>query len=138
MKQIFINLPVKNPEASMGFYAQLGFTNYPLFTDENQTCMVWGEEIYVMLQSLAIFISYNKKPIPDIKDNIAASFTLPVESLDKVNEMIENGLKAGGRETGPMLDEGFMQVRGIEDLDGHTWSLIYLDLDKFKELKARQ
>ncbi|MBS1669742.1 MAG: glyoxalase/bleomycin resistance/extradiol dioxygenase family protein [Bacteroidetes bacterium] len=138
MKQIFINLPVKNPEASMDFYAQLGFTNYPLFTDENQKCMVWSEQIYVMLQSRAIFSSYNKKPIPDIKNNIAATFTLPVESLDMVNEIIENGLKAGGKEPTPMLDEGFMQIREIEDLDGHTWSVIYLDLDKFKEIKAKQ
>ena len=138
MKQIFINLPVKDPEASMDFYAQLGFTKYPLFTDENQSCMVWSEQIYVMLQSRGMFSSFNKKPIPDIKNNIAATYTLPVESLEKVNEIIENGLKAGGKEPEPMLDEGFMQVRIIEDLDGHTWYVIHLDIDKFKEIKARQ
>ena len=120
----------------MDFYAQLGFTNYPLFTDENQSCMVWSEQIYVMLQSREIFNSYNKKPVPDIKNNIAATFTLPVESLDKVNEIIENGLKVGGKEPAPMLDEGFMQVRGVEDLDGHTWYVTHLDIDKFKEIKA--
>jgi len=51
---------------------------------------------------------------------MAASFTLPVESVDRVNEIIENGLKTGGVEPVPMLDEGFMQLRSIEDLDGHT------------------
>ena len=135
MKQIFINLPVKNVEASMNFYTQLGFTNNPLFTDEDQKCMVWSEQIYVMLQSQEIFITYTKKPIPDTINNIAATFTLPVESPDRVNEIIESGLKAGGTEPMPMLDEGFMQLRTIEDLDGHTWGVIYLDLNKFKEFK---
>ena len=51
MKQIFINLPVKNVEASMGFYTQLGFTINPLFTFDDQKCMVWSEQIYVMLQT---------------------------------------------------------------------------------------
>jgi hypothetical protein len=40
MKQIFINLPVKNVEASMGFYTQLRFTINPLFTFDNQKCML--------------------------------------------------------------------------------------------------
>lgn len=41
MKQIFINLPVKNVEASVNFYTQLGFTVDPLFTFDDQKCMVW-------------------------------------------------------------------------------------------------
>jgi predicted lactoylglutathione lyase len=97
--------------------------------------MVWSEQIYVMLQSKDFFSFYNKKPILDTKNNVAATFTLPVESLDRVNEIIENGLKAGGIEPVPMRDEGFMQVRSIEDLDGHTWGIIYLDMNKFRELK---
>jgi len=136
MKQIFINLPVKNLEQSMRFYTQLGFTNDPLFTDENQKCMVWSEHIYIMLQSKDFFGSWIQKPLSDTKNNTSATYTLPVESLDKVNEIIENGLKAGGTEPNPLLDEGFMQVRAIEDLDGHIWNIIYLDINKFKELKT--
>jgi len=138
MKQIFINLPVENLEKSMQFYNQLGFTNYALFTGESQKCMVWSEQIYLMLQAKAFFSAGNNKPIADIKNSIAASFTLPVESLASVNEIIESGLNAGGTEPMPMLDEGFMQVRSIEDLDGHIWGIIYLDMDKFKQLKAKQ
>ncbi len=131
MKQIFINLPVADVEKSMYFYEKLAFTNYPLFSGENQKCMVWSEQIYVMLQSKEFFTAHNKKTLTDTQNNIAASFTLPVESLSRVNEVIESGLKAGGTEPMPMLDEGFMQVRTIEDLDGHTWGIIYLDMSKF-------
>lgn len=136
MKQIFINLPVEDLEKSKQFYNQLGFTNFALFTGESQKCVAWSEQIYLMLQSKEFFSSGNNKPIADLKNSVAASFTLPVESLARVNEIIESGLKAGGKETMPMLDEGFMQVRSIEDLDGHIWGIIYLDMDRFRALKA--
>jgi predicted lactoylglutathione lyase len=86
---------------------------------------------------MEMFKSGNKKEIVDPKKNTIATFTLPVESLDKVNEIIENGLKAGGTESTPMLDEGFMQVRNIEDLDGHNWGIIYLDITKFKLMTGK-
>lgn len=121
----------------MGFYTQLGFTVNPLFTFDDQKCMVWSDQIYVMLQSLGKFKSGSRKDIADPQKNTIATFTLPVENLDRLNEVVENGLKAGGKEPAPMLDEGFMQVRNIEDLDGHHWAIIYLDIDKFKKMTGR-
>lgn len=138
MKQIFINLPVKDVQASMDFYLQLGFKVNPLFSFDDQKCMVWSDQIYVMLQTHEMFKTGNKKNIADPKKNTLATFTLPVESLDRVNEIIENGLKAGGSESIPMIDEGFMQVRTIEDLDGHNWGIIYLDIEKFKQTTGKQ
>jgi len=82
--------------------------------------------------------SGNKKNISAPKENVIATFTLSVESLDKVNEIIENGLNAGGTESTPLLDEGFMQVRNIEDLDGHNWGILYLDIDKFKDITGKK
>jgi predicted lactoylglutathione lyase len=137
MKQIFINLPVKDLEASMSFYAQLGFTVNPVFTFDDQKCMMWSDQIYVMLQSPEMFRSGNKKNIADPKENTIATFTLPVESPEKLNEIVENAIKAGGMEPGQIIDEGFMQLRNIEDLDGHIWGIIYLDMDQFREIKKK-
>lgn len=137
MKQIFINLPVKDLERSLEFYIQLGFTKYPLFTFDEQKCIAWSEQILVMLHSKEFFNSGNRKQMVDTTKYLTPSFTLPVESLEKVNKIIENGLKAGGKEPIPMVDEGFMQVRTIEDLDGYSWGVICLDLDKFRNLKSR-
>ena len=137
MKQIFINLPVKNVEASMNFYTQLGFTVNPLFTFDDQKCMVWSDQIYVMLQTIEMFKSGNKKNIADTKENTTATFTLPVESIHRLNEIIENALKAGGTEPMKTIDEGYMQVRNIEDLDGHHWGIIFLDIDKFKKITGK-
>lgn len=137
MKQIFINLPVKNVDASMNFYSQIGFTINPLFTFDDQKCMVWTDQIYVMLQTLEMSKTGEKKNIADPKINRIATFTLPVESLDKVNEIMEKGLKAGGTEPTELIDEGFMQIRNIEDLDGHNWGIIFLDIEKFKKMTGK-
>ncbi|MBA3682087.1 MAG: glyoxalase/bleomycin resistance/extradiol dioxygenase family protein [Bacteroidetes bacterium] len=137
MKQIFINLPVKNVETSMDFYTKLGFTVNPLFTFDDQKCMVWSDHIYVMLQTLEMFKSGNKKNIADPKKSTIATFTLPVESIDSLNEIVENCLKAGGTEPTQIINEGFMQMRNIEDLDGHNWGIIFLDVDKFKKMKRK-
>jgi uncharacterized protein len=131
MKQIFINLPVKDVNASMQFYTKLGFTVNPLFTFDDQKCMAWSDQIYVMLQTVEMFKSGNRKNPADPKKNTIATFTLPVESLTQLNEIMENGLKAGGTELTPAIDEGFMQVRNLEDLDGHIWGILFLDMDKF-------
>lgn len=137
MKQIFINLPVKDVDRSKDFYIQLGFTLNPLFSFEDQKCMVWSDQIYVMLQSIEMFQKVNVKKLADPKENRIATFTLPVESFDKVNEIIEKGLKAGGAEPTKPINEGFMQIRNIEDLDGHNWGIIFLDVEKFRKMTGK-
>lgn len=137
LKQLFLNLPVKNLQKSQAFYEALGFSINPVFTDEDQKCMVWSEQIYVMLQSHAFSGIYLQKPLADFRQVSGPSFTLPLESLSQVNTLANNALNAGGIESIPLIDEGFMQVRTIEDLDGHTWGLMYLDMDLFKQLSAK-
>ena len=132
MKQLFINLPVNDLEKSVQFYLALGFTINPLFTDKDQKCLVWSDAIYVMLQSKSFFTSYLDKPLADAKAFQTPSHTLPVESIQQVNEMMENGLQAGGTEPVPVLSESFMYLRSIEDLDGHLWGIMFLDVEKFK------
>ena len=130
-KQIFINLAVTDLQKSMDFYAALGFTNNPQFSDETGKCMVWSENIFVMLLSHEKFSSSATKPIADTKSAVAGLFSLSVDSTEEVNKIIENGLKAGGIEPSEMKDYGFMQQRTIEDFDGHTWEIFYMDITKF-------
>lgn len=130
MKQVFINLAVKDLNQSVDFYTALGFTNNPQFSDETAKCMVWSESIYVMLLSHEKFSSFTEKPIADTKTNIAGLFSLSVSSLDEMNKIIENGLKAGGTEPNELRDYGFMQQRTIEDFDGHTWEVFFMDMSK--------
>ena len=130
MKQVFINLAVTDIDRSMQFYTQLGFTNNPQFSDDQSKCMVWSDAIFVMIMTHEKFKTFTKKPIADTKSNIAGLFALSVESLDQVNQIVENGVKAGGSEPMPMTDYGFMQLRKIEDYDGHTWEIFFMDMSK--------
>jgi predicted lactoylglutathione lyase len=130
-KQIFINLAVKDLQKSMDFYAALGFANNPQFSDDTAKCMVWSENIFVMLLTHEKFGSFATKPIADTKSNVAALFSLSTDSTEQVNAIVTNGLKAGGKEPNEMRDYGFMQQRTIEDFDGHTWEIFYMDISKF-------
>lgn len=130
MKQVFINLAVADVDKSMAFYEKIGFTNNPQFSDDQAKCMVWSEHIFVMLLSHEKFATFVSKPIADTKGKVAALFALSVDSLDQVHQMVDAGLSAGGVEPVPMLDHGFMQVRKIEDFDGHTWEIFFMDMSK--------
>lgn len=129
--QIFINLAVKDLQKSMEFYTALGFVNNPQFSDDSGKCMVWGDNIFVMLLTHEKFANFATKPIADTKSNVAALFSLSTDSVDEVNTIVTNGLKAGGIEPSEMRDYGFMQQRTIEDFDGHTWEIFYMDITKF-------
>lgn len=129
-KQIFINLAVADVQRSMDFYSAIGFTNNPQFSDESGKCMVWSENIYVMLLSHDKFSSFINKPIADTKSSVAGLFSLSMESVEEVNTMMIKGLEAGGVEPTKMRDYGFMQQRALEDLDGHTWEVFYMDMSK--------
>jgi predicted lactoylglutathione lyase len=130
-KQIFINLAVKDLQQSVDFYTALGFTVNPQFSDNTATCMVWSDTIYVMLLTHEKFSSFTPKPIADTKSAIAGLFALSVDSVEEVNSIMTAGLTAGGTEPTEMRDYGFMQQRTIEDFDGHTWEVFYMDVSKF-------
>lgn len=130
-KQIFINLAVKDVQKSMDFYTALGFTNNPQFSDDLGKCMVWSEHIFLMLLSHDKFSSFTNKPIADTKSNIAALLSISVESVEEIHKIMASGLKAGGIEPSEEKDYGFMVQRSIEDFDGHTWEIFFMDISKF-------
>ena len=47
--KISVNLPVKDLSKTIEFFTKLGFTFNPQFTDKNATCMIVGDDIFVML-----------------------------------------------------------------------------------------
>ena len=135
-KQIFINLVVKDLQRSMDFYTALGFKNNPQFSDNTAKCMVWSENIFVMIMTPERFTTFATKPLANTKSGLAALFSLSVSGIDEMNSIVANGLKAGGTEPSEMKDYGFMQQRTIEDFDGHTWEVFYMDITKFPAEQA--
>ena len=136
-KQIFINLAVKDLPKARAFYSALGFTNNPQCSAASGKCMVWSENIFVMIMTHEKFKTFTAKPLADTKANVAGLFSLSLNSVDEVNTIMANGLKAGGIEPNEMRDYGFMQQRTIEDPDGHTWEVFFMDITKFPTEQAK-
>lgn len=129
-RQIFINLAVKDLQQSMNFYTAMGFSNNPQFSDDTAKCMVWSENIFVMLLTHEKFSTFTTKPIADTKNNVAGLFSLSVNNVEEMNKIMESGISAGGTEPTEMRDYGFMQQRTLEDFDGHTWEIFFMDMSQ--------
>jgi hypothetical protein len=124
--KIFLNLPVKNLNKSVEFFTKLGFSFNPQFTDEKATCMIVSDDIFVMLLTEPFFQSFTKKAICDATKSTEAIICLSAESKEKVDEMVNKAIKAGGTAPNEKQDQGFMYGWGFEDLDGHIWELAYM------------
>ncbi len=127
VKQIFVNLAVKDLQKSIEFFTQLGFTFNPQFTDENATCMIMGENIFAMLMVENRFKDFTKKEIVDAARQVEVLNALSVGSREEVDSFLEKALAAGATEPMPPQDYGWMYSRDIQDLDGHVWEVFYMD-----------
>jgi len=126
--KIFVNLPVKHLNRSIDFYTKLGYKFNPQFTDETATCMIVAEDIYVMLLTEAKFKEFTPKEICDAKKSTEVIVCLSCENRNAVDDMVSKAVAAGGSIYAEPKDYGFMYQHGYEDLDGHLWELVYMDL----------
>jgi uncharacterized protein len=131
--KIFVNLPVKDLNKTIEFFTNLGFRFNPQFTDENATCMIVGEDIFVMLLVEKFFKTFTKREICDTSKNTEVIVALSSESREKVDQMINKAIEAGGIEYREPQDHGWMYGRSFEDIDGHLWEIIYMDESALKK-----
>jgi predicted lactoylglutathione lyase len=130
--KIFVNLPAKDLNKTIEFFTKLGFKFNPQFTDENATCMIVGEDIFVMLLVEKFFKTFTKKEICDTSKNTEVIVALSVEGREKVDQMINRAIEAGGRESREPQDHEWMYGRSFEDINGHIWEIIYMDESALK------
>ena len=128
VNSLFINLPIENLKKSVDFFSQLGFTFNPQFTDEQSTCMIISDNIFVMLLEKAKFQSFIEKHIAS-RDTTEAILALSCDSADEVRTLTEKALELGARKLNEPEDMGFMFSWGFEDLDGHLWDVFWMNPD---------
>ncbi len=125
--QIFVNLPVKDLKRSVDFFSRLGYSFNPQFTDENATCMIVDDNIFVMLLVEPFFQRFTPKPVADARQSTEVLVCLSAASRSQVDEIVAKAVAAGARTPQPSQDHGFMYQHGFEDLDGHMWEYAYMD-----------
>jgi predicted lactoylglutathione lyase len=125
--KIFVNLPVKDLNKSIEFFTSLGYSFNPQFTNENATCMIISEDIYVMLLVEEFFKGFTKKEIADTTKSAEAIICLSSASREAVDELVSKAVAAGATTPNEAQDQGFMYGHGFQDLDGHLWETMYMD-----------
>ncbi len=126
-KMIFVNLPVADLKKSMAFYASLGFTNNPAFSDETAACMVWSEAIYAMLLTHAKWRTFTTRAIPPSTSS-EVMLAVSCENRAAVDAMNAAAAASGGAsDINPIQDLGFMYSREFADPDGHVWEAVWMD-----------
>ncbi|WP_440224607.1 VOC family protein [Dokdonella sp. MW10] len=124
--RIFVNLPVKDLKRSVAFYTALGYTFNPQFTDENATCMIVADNIFVMLLVESFFQTFTPKPIADAKKTTEVLVCVSAESREAIDALVAKAVAAGAATPNPAKDYGFMYQHGYEDPDGHMWELAFM------------
>jgi predicted lactoylglutathione lyase len=126
-RMLFVSIPVADVARSKAFFAHLGFSFDPAFSDGTTACMLVGEQAFVMLGSREKFAELSKLPIGDATTHALALYCFSVSSRDEVDAVSAAALAAGGTEADGPEDLGFMYSRSFFDLDGHGWQVMWID-----------
>lgn len=132
-RNLYVNLPVKDLDRTVDFFAALGFAFNPKFTDENATCMIVNDATSVMLLVEPYFATFTRKAVADAKSVTETLLAISVDSRAEVDDFVGKALAKGATEYAEPKDYGFMYQRGIADLDGHQWEVFYMDESQFPD-----
>lgn len=135
-KMIFVNLPVADVTKATAFYEAIGMIRDPRFSNEQASAMVWSDTITFMLLHHDFYRTFTTKQIADARATSEVLLCLSQDSREAVDAITEAALAAGGTEPRPPQDMGFMYGRAFEDLDGHVFEPMHMDVDA--ALKAMQ
>jgi uncharacterized protein len=132
-KMIFVNLPVADVEKSVAFYKALGFEQNMQFSQAGQAAaMVWSDAITIMLLSHDFFRGFLPagKSIANTRSATETLICLSFDSREAVDAVTEAAARAGGKaDVRDKQDMGFMYGRAFEDLDGHIYEPMFMDMD---------
>ncbi|HKU06717.1 MAG TPA: VOC family protein [Bradyrhizobium sp.] len=132
-KMIFVNLPVTDLKRATAFYEAIGAVKNPQFSDHTASCMVFSETIHAMLMTHEKYNQFTSKKIADARTTSEVLLCLSAESRAEVDATVSKAKAAGGTvDHGPQQDYGFMYGRDFEDLDGHAWEVMWMDVEAAK------
>lgn len=126
-QMIFVNLATDDVAASRKFFTELGYTINPQFSNDDCSCVVISDTIVAMLLGKQRYADFTKKEIADSRKTSEVLICLSAESREKVDELVEKAVAAGGTANDDVQDHGFMYGRSFDDLDGHSWEVMWMD-----------
>lgn len=127
LRQIFVNLPIKDMARSQAFFKSMGLRFNQRFTNEQGACLEIADNIYAMLLVEPFFQGFTKLPISDAKKATEVLIALSCDSRAEVDDLVAKAVAAGATTPNASKDHGFMYQHGFADLDGHQWEVFWMD-----------
>jgi uncharacterized protein len=128
LRQIFVNLPVRDLPRSKAFFQALGLEFNPQFSNDKGACLVIAENIYAMLLVEPFFQTFTQLPISDARKATEVLIALSCDSRAEVEALVAKAVAAGATTPNAPQDHGFMLQHGFADLDGHQWEVFWMDM----------
>ncbi|WP_217246709.1 VOC family protein [Streptomyces sp. AC602_WCS936] len=126
-QMIFVNLATNNLDASKKFFTGLGYEINAQFSDDSTASIPLSDTIVVMVHTPEKYRQFTKKDIVDSTKSSEVLIALSAESREKVDELVDKAVAAGGSVSGETQDHGFMYGRAFDDIDGHTFEVVWMD-----------
>ncbi|MFE1047780.1 VOC family protein [Streptomyces olivaceus] len=126
-QMIFLNLATNDLGAARRFFTGLGWELNAQFSDDATASFPVSDAIVVMVHTPQKYREFTKKEIADSAKSSEVLIALSAESREKVDELVEKAVTAGGSVTGETQDHGFMYGRAFDDPDGHTFEVVWMD-----------
>jgi uncharacterized protein len=139
-KNIWLNLPVKDIKKSKAFFQAIGFRLNPEHENAklHSSFLIGDNNFVLMLFPDDIFRGFLRKEIADTTRGNEVLINIDAQSKEEVDEMANTVRKAGGKIFAePGESQGWMYACGFEDLDGHRWVVLYMDVGKMPGNKPK-
>ncbi|WP_264565519.1 VOC family protein [Flavobacterium sp. N3904] len=135
VKQIWLNLPVKNVEKSKAFFSKIGFAFNNKQETASSACMLVGEHNFVvMLFEEGMFEGFVQNKVTDTQRSSEILISIDAQSKQEVDEFAVKVKQAGGDLFAePAENQGWMYGCAFADLDGHRWNVLYMDFSKMNK-----
>lgn len=133
VKTFWLNLPVKDLKKSKEFYKAIGFQENLMHTSAEQLAsfLIGENNMVLMLFPVEAFKNFAQNEVADTTKGTEVLLNIDAQSRQEVDEMAKLVHKAGGKIFAhPTESEGWMYAFGFEDLDGHRWVMLYMDMSK--------
>ncbi len=130
IKELWLNLPVKNVEEARDFFLEIGFNANPGpgNSAHSASFLIGSKNIVLMLFQEEVFQSFTGIEINDTSKSAQVLFSIDAESRAEVDEMAEKVVAAGGTIYSKASEvQSWMYSCGFADLDGHRWNILFME-----------
>jgi predicted lactoylglutathione lyase len=131
IKDLWMNLPVKDINRSTDFFRSIGFGIKDGATETSVAISVSEKNTIVMLFQEDVFKSFAQNGLADTSKTTEVLFSFGAESREEVDEVAKKVTAAGGDLFAPPAEiQGWMYGCAFSDPDGHRWNALFMDNSK--------